>query len=151
MAALKGRYKPIHPEKYKGNPSNIIFRSSWERDVCQWLDNRKDVKWWMSEERCFTYLDKTSNKVRRYFPDFIVCFQREYGEEIRVIEVKPKHQTTPPKLPKSGRKTPTYKRQLLDFIRNQCKWHAMTNECENRGWNFSLLTEDDVSSWKKRK
>ena len=33
---MKGRYKPINPSKYKGNPTNIIYRSSWELK----LDNR---------------------------------------------------------------------------------------------------------------
>ena len=28
--AYKGKFNPIHPDKYKGDPSNIIYRSLWE-------------------------------------------------------------------------------------------------------------------------
>ena len=54
---LKGRFKPKNPKKYKGDPSNIIFRSSWERDVMNWCDkNEKIVSKWSSEWRkCFWY------------------------------------------------------------------------------------------------
>ena len=148
-APLKGKFKPKNPQKYKGNPTNIIFRSSWERDVMSWLDTKKDVIWWQSEEKCFGYMDETTNKYRRYFPDFIVCFKRDFGEEVRVLEVKPAHQCNPPKLPKSGRKTPTYKKQCIDYIRNQCKWKSMRNICEDRGWNFQVITEENVSGWKR--
>ena len=55
---LKGRFRPKNPEKYKGDPNNIWFRSSWERDVMNWLDNRSDVISWMSEERCVWYLQE---------------------------------------------------------------------------------------------
>ena len=48
---LKGRFRPRNPEKYRGDPSNIWFRSSWERDMMNWLDTRTDVISWMSEER----------------------------------------------------------------------------------------------------
>ena len=61
-APLKGKFKPKNPQKYKGNPTNIIFRSSWERDVMSWLDTKKDVIWWQSEEKCFGYMDETTNK-----------------------------------------------------------------------------------------
>lgn len=146
---LKGRFKPQNPEKYKGDPTNIWFRSSWERDMMNWLDQRENVVSWMSEERCFTYKDLTTKKYRRYFPDFIVEFKRDYGIETRVIEIKPYKQTQPPKLPKSGRKTKTYKYQVEQYIKNQCKWEQMEKICEDRGWNFQILTEENVNDWKR--
>ena len=36
--AYKGRFIPKYPEKYKGDPTNIIFRSLWERRVMSYLD-----------------------------------------------------------------------------------------------------------------
>ena len=150
-ATLKGRYRPNFPDKYKGDPANIWFRSSWERDVMQWLDKRTDVIWWMSEEKSFPYRDLTTGKWRRYYPDFIVGFKRDYGIETRVIEVKPKKQAEKPELPKSGRKTKSYKYQVEQYIRNQCKWEKMEKICEDNGWNFQILTEDNMPAWKKRK
>lgn len=148
---LKGRFKPKNPEKYRGDPTNIIYRSSWERDVMSFMDSRSDVVYWMSEERCFPYKDFTTKKVRRYFPDIICGIKREYGIETRVIEIKPKKYTQPPKLPKSGRKTKSYNYHLTEYIRNECKWKSMRDICEDRGWNFQIITEDDVSRWSKRK
>ena len=30
MANYKGFFKPKNPQKYNGNPTNIIYRSGWE-------------------------------------------------------------------------------------------------------------------------
>ena len=143
----KGKYKPKNPQKYKGDPRNIIYRSGWERDVMKWLDDKDNVLWWQSEEKCFWYRDELRKQNRRYFPDFIVCFQRDYGEEIRVIEVKPKKYCAPPKTPK--RKTKSYYYHMEQYLLNQMKWKSMEKICEDRGWNFSILTEDDVKNWNK--
>ena len=144
---LKGRFKPKNPQKYKGDPRNIIYISSWERDVMHWLDDRSDVKYWMSEERCYWFHHPIKKRMARYFPDFIVCFQRDYGEEIRVLEIKPKKYCSPPKTPK--RKTKSYYYHLEQYAINMAKWKAMEKECENRGWNFQILTEDNVKNWNK--
>ena len=36
--SYKGRYQPSYPRKYKGNPSNIIYRSLWERKFMVYCD-----------------------------------------------------------------------------------------------------------------
>ena len=48
--SIKSRYKPTNPQKYTGNPNNIICRSSWERKFCQWADKKESVISWASEE-----------------------------------------------------------------------------------------------------
>ena len=35
--SIQGRYKAKNPSKYKGDPSNIIFRSSWELTCFKYL------------------------------------------------------------------------------------------------------------------
>ena len=40
---LKGKFRPKHPEKYKGDAGNIVYRSSWERIFCNWCDNNDDI------------------------------------------------------------------------------------------------------------
>ena len=47
---MKGRYKPINPNKYQGDPTNIIYRSSWELKFMRFCDLRDDVVQWQSEE-----------------------------------------------------------------------------------------------------
>lgn len=147
---LKGRFRPTRPEKYKGDPGNIFYRSSWELDVMQWLDRRPDVVWWASEERCVWYPHPVAKRQKRYFPDFIVCYERDGTQYTEMIEVKPsKHVKGPSKNPK--RRTKSWMKEVETYIINQSKWKAARGYCEDRGWSFRLLTEENVPSWKKRK
>ena len=41
--AYKGKFTPKNPQKYKGNPKNIIYRSSWERRFMSYCDKTKEV------------------------------------------------------------------------------------------------------------
>ena len=77
-ATLKGRFRPRNPDKYKGDPSNIWFRSSWERDVMNWLDNRSDVISWMSEERVVWYYNPVTKKKARYLGIWIIILNLNY-------------------------------------------------------------------------
>ena len=70
--AYKGRFRPSNPQKYKGDPTKIIYRSWWERNVFSWLDKHKDVIWWQSEEVIVPYRSPIDGRVHRYFPDVIV-------------------------------------------------------------------------------
>ncbi len=140
---LKGRFKPRFPDKYKGDPMNIWFRSSWERDVMHWLDGRSDVVWWMSEERCVWYQNPVTKKNARYFPDFIIKVQENTGQiKTYVIEVKPKRQTIEPK--KRSRVTKSYIYECKTFAVNQAKWKAAVEFCEDRRINFKIITEDEL-------
>jgi hypothetical protein len=146
---LKGRFKPQHPEKYKGDPSNIIYRSSWEKDVMGWCDETTQVLWWKSEEVFIPYPNPIRKRWCRYYPDIIMGIKRDYGEEVRVVEIKPHKQTQPPPTPK--RKTKSYYYQLEQYVINQSKWKETRKYCENRGWNFQILTEENNPKWKKYK
>ena len=39
--AYKGLFKPLNPQKYKGNHKNIIYRSSWEKRFMGYCDKKK--------------------------------------------------------------------------------------------------------------
>ena len=94
---IKSRYKPEYPRKYKGDPNNIICRSSWERKFCRWCDLNENILEWGSEEFCIPYRSPVDRRVHRYFPDFIIKVREQTGDVKRyVIEVKPKKQTRPP-------------------------------------------------------
>ena len=53
--SYKGKYKPTNPSKYKGDPTNIIYRSLWERRLMSYLDKHPDVIQWSIEEFCIGY------------------------------------------------------------------------------------------------
>jgi len=48
--SIKSLFKPSNPQKYQGNPRNIICRSSWERRFCNWCDLNENILEWGSEE-----------------------------------------------------------------------------------------------------
>ena len=48
--SYKGKYKPSYPQKYKGDPTNIIYRSLWERKFMVYCDNNERILEWGSEE-----------------------------------------------------------------------------------------------------
>ena len=147
---LKGRFRPINPHKYKGDPNNIWYRSSWEFDVMKWLDTNKEVIWYMSEERCVWYYNPVTKKKARYFPDFIVCYERNGVQHTEMLEVKPqRHVDGPNANPK--RRTKSWLNEVKTYAINQAKWRAAETYCEDRGMSFRLLTENNVPAWKKRK
>ena len=65
----KGRFRPKNPGKYKGDPSNIIYRSLWEFKFFRYVDLHPDIIWWQSEEVIVPYYSPIDGKRHRYFPD----------------------------------------------------------------------------------
>ena len=66
----KGKYKSVNPNKYKGNPTKIVYRSGWEKKVMEKLDLSPQVEQWASEEVIIPYRSPLDRKIHRYFPDF---------------------------------------------------------------------------------
>lgn len=140
--AYSGFYTPQNPSKYKGDPTKIVFRSSWELKILKYLDANPDVIFYQSEEIVIPYICKSDNRPHRYFPDFFVKFKN--GTQL-LIEVKPKHQTQPPKSTK-GKREDVYIRECMAFAKNISKWEAAKEYCRTRGWTFVIFTEDTLKS-----
>lgn len=140
----QGKYKPKNPEKYKGNPTQIFYRSSWERSFMKWVDLNESVEQWQSEEKCVWYFDPVTKKKRRYFPDFIMKFRNKEGLLVtEMIEIKPHAQVVgPPTNPK--RRTQRWMTEVKTYITNQAKWAAAAEYCEDRGWSFRIITENEL-------
>jgi hypothetical protein len=141
--AYSGRFKPKNPQKYAGDPSNIIYRSSWECRVMDWLDKNDDILSWGSEEISIPYISPVDGKPHRYYPDFVVKFKdKDNKHKIMILEVKPKYQTQQPKKP--SRVTKKYIQDVVDWGKNQAKWKVANEYCMDRGWEFKLITEDHL-------
>lgn len=154
--SYKGRFKPKHPDKYKGDPTNIIYRSLWEQKLMLYLDNHSDVVEWSSEEFAIPYRSPWDNRVHRYFPDFYVKRKNKEGKIERVvIEVKPQNRLVPPnpnkKWTPKGYKSRRYIKDVKMYAINQAKFKAAKTFCEGRGWDFTILTERELQPWKKLK
>lgn len=140
---IQGRFNPRYPEKYKGDVKNIIYRSSWELEFMKYCDRRENILEWGSEEFFIPYLDPTTNRVRRYFPDFIVKIKESSGNiKTYVVEIKPKKQTKPPVPGK--KKSKTLINESITYQKNLAKWKAATEWCADRLLNFKIITEDDL-------
>ena len=141
--AYRGKYYPSFPRKYKGDPTNIIYRSLWERKFMVYCDKNAKILEWGSEEMALPYISPHDSRVHRYFPDFYIKVQENTGKIKRyLIEVKPLKQTTKPKKPK--RQTKGYIREAFEYARNQAKWKAAREYCADRMWEFKVITEIEL-------
>ena len=143
MGWQQGYYEPKNPEKYMGDATNIVYRSSWELDAFKFCDNNPNVLKWASEEIVIPYAMPTpSGGVRkaRYFPDLYMEYKRRDGKVVRdLIEIKPKKQTKPSR--SRNPKNKMYENQVHQ--KNLLKWEAARQWCAQNGINFRILTESD--------
>ena len=148
--SYKGKFKAKNPNKYKGNPTNIIYRSLLERRFMVYLDNTPSVLKWSSEEIVVPYVSPLDRRVHRYFPDFYMKYKDKNAMIVEtLIEIKPSKQTKPPdpkrKLTKTGRTSKRYLKEVNTYIINDAKWKQAVKFCNERGWNLKIVTEKDIN------
>ena len=155
--AYKGNYRPKNPQKYKGDSTNIVYRSLLERRVMVWLDNEPRVLEWQSELVIIKYISPIDSKLHRYYPDFAVKYVNKNNELKSVIlEIKPEKQTKPPKKSntKSGKATRRYMKEAMTWGINDAKWTYAREWCKQNGYDFEIWTEytiDKVTGISTRK
>ena len=141
--SYKGKYQPTNPKKYKGDPTNIVYRSLWERTFMKYCDTNENILEWFSEEIAVPYRSPIDNKIHRYFPDFYIKVKESNGSIKKyLIEIKPKKQTVEP-IPQK-RKTKGYIYEVYEYAKNQAKWKAAEEWCADRGYEFKVLTENEL-------
>lgn len=146
----QGFYNPINPEKYMGNPKDIVYRSGWERKLMVECDTNPNILKWGSEVVVVPYYSQIDKKVHRYFVDFIVTYKTKSGEiKTDLIEVKPYSQTIEPKQTR-GKSKKSLIYEAMQYQKNQDKWAAAKKYAEKQGWNFRIMTEYELGI-KKRK
>jgi len=139
----QGIFRPKNPNKYKGDPTKIFYRSRWELMVMSKLDEHPDVLEWSSEEIVILYRSPIDGRVHRYYPDFFMRRRDKDGKTKGfLIEVKPKAQTVPPKV--QGKPTKRYINEVATWGVNSAKWKMAEQYCADRGWEFIKITEDDL-------
>ena len=144
MGKYQGFFKPKNPQKYKGDPTSIVYRSSWELKLMLYLDSKKDVVSWGSEEVIIPYRSPIDGKIHRYFPDFIVTkINNEGRKETAIIEVKPYNQTIPPKIP-GNKNSKKFLTEVKTWGVNEAKWKAASEYCRDRNWTFHIFTEKEL-------
>ena len=143
----QGFFRPVNYQKYMGDPTNIVYRSSWERIVFNYLDMSTNCIKWQSEETIIPYKSPVDNKHHRYFVDIKAIFRLPDGStKTYLIEIKPFEQTQPPKHSRN-------KRALMEAVAtyevNQAKWAAARRYCEEMGYTFLIMTEYEIGLKKR--
>ena len=137
--SYRGLFRPTNPKKYIGNTKQIVYRSLLERRFMRYCDLNEDILYWASEELPVRYYNPLDKKYHRYFPDFVV---KTVNNEKFMIEIKPSRQVAKPKTPK--KKTKSYMRDSLEYIKNQAKSQAAKYYCDDNGMQFKVITEKDL-------
>jgi hypothetical protein len=127
--ASKKKKKPNYKEGYINSPKNggkqMHYRSGWERDVYICLENLSEIVGYKVESFPVEYYWR--GKGKRYFPDLFVSFVDGHHE---VWEIKPSNQK--------------------ELEMNKAKWIACEGHCETRGWQFRVISENDIKQLKSK-
>ena len=139
--AYRGKYYPSFPRKYKGDPTNIIYRSLWERKFMVYCDKNTKILEWGSEEIALPYISPHDSRVHRYFPDFYIKVQENTGKIKRyLIEVKPSKDLSPP-ASVQGKKRSTVLYEMKTYQMNRDKFASARKWCDERNIIFDIWTE----------
>jgi hypothetical protein len=140
--AYKGFFKPRNHSKYIGDPTKIMYRSMWERKFMKFCDENTNVIRWASEEVVIPYVSPVDKKPHRYFVDFLVEIKTPEGIKTWLVEIKPLKQCKQPE--KKSRVTRTYISEVKTWLVNSAKWEAAKRVSQAKGWEFKILTEQDL-------
>jgi hypothetical protein len=136
---IQGYFKPKQPEKYVGDVNNIFYRSSWELKFLNWCDTNPSVLKYANEELVIPYLSPVDNRPHRYFVDFVILVKNRNGDLKKyAVEIKPEHQTEPPR---QTRKTKRYLTELATYAVNTAKWKSADAYCKKNDMEFMIITE----------
>lgn len=139
----KGKFKTKNPLKYKGDITNIVYRSLWELRFMKWCDQNPAVQEWGSETIIVPYISPLDRKMHRYFVDFYIKIKNKHGiVQKYLVEIKPERFTKPPVIPE--RKTKRFVDEVFQWGVNEAKWKAAFEFCKDRNMTFMILTEKDL-------
>lgn len=141
----QGYFKPANPAKYAGDPTKIIFRSSWEFKFLKWCDSSPTITKYSSEPVGIHYYSPLDKRGHLYYVDFYIETIGQGGEPQKwLIEVKPNKYVAPPKAPDrmTNKQTANYIYAAKQFITNQAKFEAARAFALQRGLKFGIITEN---------
>lgn len=140
---VQGTYEVANKDKYVGT-KNPRYLSSYELQVFRWADHHPSIIRWGSETTIIPYLDPRIQRKRRYMVDiFIEVEDREGNRKTYLVEIKPAAQTKPP-VKTARKRQDVYEKEVETFTTNVLKWEAAKKFCQERGWDFMILTEHQI-------
>jgi hypothetical protein len=143
----QGHFRPKNPQKYQGDPTDIVFRSSWEKIAFKMLDEHPSCISWSSETVVVPYVSPIDNAVHRYFVDLKATFKYPDGtKKTFLVEIKPNAQRFPPK---NTRNQKRLVEETETYLVNQAKWEAATKFAKKYGYEFMVMDEYDLGIAKR--
>jgi len=140
----QGKFRPRNPQKYGGDVSNIVYRSSYELKFMQYCDLTESVNSWKSEEFWIPYRSPLDGKTHRYFPDFFLKYKDKDGKVRNlVVEVKPAKDLKEPQTNPS-RRTKSWAYSVKMWAINQAKFEAAKEWCADHNYEFRIFTEKEL-------
>ena len=141
----QGYYTLINSDKYIGDPTKIIYRSSWEYRFCKYCDTTPEILKWSSEPVAIPYISPLDNKQHNYFVDFYMRLQKPDEEIEYLVEIKPSKSLKPPMM-KEGlvtmKRLNEYNEAAKTWLVNRAKFKAAEEFARINGKNFIIVTEE---------
>lgn len=144
-----GYYAIKNVEKYIGDPTQIIYRSSWERKFCVFCDHSPNIIKWSSEPFPIKYYNPIDKLTHEYNVDFYVKMVHNNGIiDDYLVEIKPKHKLGKPEPPSKQtlKKLVNYNAQAKEYVINSAKFAAANAFAAKMGYKFIVVTEDFLFS-----
>jgi hypothetical protein len=160
-----GNYVPKNKDKVLklNTQGGVYYRSSWEKKIMYWLDNKKEIIKWGAE--CLripyqmTHFDNGDMRVKEhsYYPDFYYEMRNSDGVLKQVVvEVKPMKEYKMVQLLKEGKlevpekgikKLKSFEYDLKMAYKNKNKWETMIRWCDKKGYDFIIITEEHLKKF----
>ena len=138
----QGYYSCRNPQKYVGDLSSIVYRSSWEFKFLKWCDTTASVLKFSSEPMCIPYLDPVDKRVHNYYVDFWAEMIGSDGNIGRwLIEIKPERHVVMPPEPKcqTAKAIGNHIEQVKRVMKNLAKFQAARNYARMQNMKFAVL------------
>ena len=140
----QGKFLPKHPDKYKGNARNVVFRSGLELKWYRFFDNNPNVLKWNSEEIFVPYTSDLDGKKHRYYIDAWTRIKTKSGDVREfLVEIKPFAFTLEPAPVQL--KTRSSQQKIMEYVKNMNKWKAAQAYAKDKNMTFVILTEKDFN------
>jgi hypothetical protein len=162
---LQDYYKVQNPQKYIGEASLVIYRSSWELSFCRWCDFSPSILRWSSEPIRIPYYDRVSKleeckrlgldpnnpknwTVKYYNTDFWIEVDKGEGVVQKMfVEIKPSFKLKRPIPPSANaplREQRRFNTLAKEYLINEAKYAAMNAWAEKNNSKFYVFTEETL-------
>ena len=141
----QGYFVPKNPAKYKGDITQIIYRSGWEFKFFKFCDENPMVIEYASEPLSIDYWNSVDKRQAKYWIDGYMKTKNTSGVEKEwLIEVKPNKFILPPKPPKrmTDKQTRSYVSHAKAYLVNTDKFRAAKAYAKAHNMRFGIITEN---------